>query len=209
MECPEEKTRSDGARFDLEGEMRISSLAMRYRSGERPVLGELYAGLEPFIHSILRQHAQGPRSLPPGVDPEDLYQQAYVVLAELALDWQPARRDNFVPYFLRSFPWRIDHYLRSQTPSRRTARFQLLSAPHDQLMERIAGNPGSDGRDWDAVLVCSELLDSIPESYRQVVRLHIFQGLPFAQVGKRMGIGHSAAHEAFGRAITLLRSMLD
>lgn len=209
MECLEEETGSDGRQFDLEREMRISSLAIRYRLGERPVLGKLYAEMEPFIRGALRPHVVGPRSLPSGVDPEDLYQQAYVALAEAVLDWDPARRDNFVPYFLRSFPWRIDHYLRSQTPSRRTVRFQMISAPHDQLMERIAGNPGPDGRDWDDVLVCAELLEGMPESCRRVVRLHLFHGLPFAEVGKIMGISRSTAHETFGRALAMMKALLD
>ncbi len=209
MECREEEGRGNTRQVDLEGEMRISSLAARYRLGERSVLGDLYAELEPFIRSTLGPYAAGLRSLPPGIDPEDMYQQAYVVLAEAVLDWEPERRDNFVLYFLRSFPWRIDHYLRSQTPTRRSARFHVLSAPHDRLMELIAGTPGLDGRDWDDVLVCDELLREIPDAYQQVVRLHLFDGLPFAEVGKTMGIGRSAAHEAFSRAITLIKALVD
>ena len=209
MECREEEGRGNTRQVDLEGEMRISSLAVRYRLGERSVLGELYGEMEPFIRSTLGPYAAGLRSLPPEIDPEDMYQQAYVVLAEAVLDWDPARRGNFVLYFLRSFPWRIDHYLRSQTPARRTARFQMLSAPHDRLMERIAGTPGLDGRDWDDVLACDELLREMPEAYQRVVQLHLFHGLPFAEVGKMMGIGRSAAHETFGRAITLIKVLLD
>ena len=209
MEWPEEETGSDGRRVDLEREMRISSLAVRYRLGDRSVLGKLYAELEPFIRGTLRLHVAGPRSLPSGLDPEDLYQQAYVALAEAVLDWNPARRDNFVLYFLRSFPWRIDHYLRSQTPSRRTARFRVFSAPHDRLMERIAGNPGPDGRDWDGMLMCDELLRGMPEAYQRAVRLHLFHGLPFAEVGKIMGVSRSAAHETFGRAIALMKTLLN
>jgi RNA polymerase sigma factor (sigma-70 family) len=208
MECPEEEP-GDGDQIDLEQERRISSLAMRYRLGERSVLSELYAGLEPFIHSSIRRRVVGPRLLPPSVDQGDLYQQAYVALAEAVLEWDPGRRRNFVPYFLRSFPWRIDHYLRSQTPSRRTARFQMLSTPHDELMESLAGRPGLDGRDWDGALACEDLLRRVPRSDRQVVRLHLFNGLPFAEVGKVMGISRSAAHEAFARAMALMRKLVD
>ncbi len=208
MECPEEATR-DEWQVDLEREMRISSLAMRYRSGERSVLGELHAELEPFIRCSLRTHTARGASLPAGVDPEDLFQQAFVALAEAVLAWEPGRRANFVPYFLGSFPWRIDHYLRSQTPSRRTSRFHLFSTPHDLLMERVAGRPGSDGRDWDGALACGELLRALPEACRRVVRLHLFDGLPFAEVGRVMGISRSTAHETYGRAVVMMRTLLD
>ncbi len=190
---------------DPESEKRISLLALRYRRGERDALGALYAELEGLIHAFLRPHRQ---SLPPGLEVEDLHQQAYVALAEAALEWKPERRDNFMPYFLSSFPWRIHRYLRSQTPSRRTTRFQLRSLPHDALMEQVAQTPGNDGRDWDDVLMCADLVRRLPGLQRQVVRLHLYHGLPFAEVAVAMGIGRSAAHEAFGRAVSLLRSFL-
>lgn len=189
-----------------EREERVSSLALRYRSGERAVLGELYAELEPLVHFFLRPHLSASRPLPLGVEAEDLYQQAYVALAEAALDWEPHRLDSFVPYFAGSFPWRIHRYLRKQTPWRRTARFQLRSMPHDVLMEQVADVAGADGRDWDDVLACTELLAELPKPYHRVIRLYLYHGLSFAEVGRAVGISRSAAHEAFGRALSLLRS---
>ncbi len=192
-----------------EREARISALALRYRSGDLDTLGELYAELAPFIASALRPYVTGPRHLPPDIDPEDLYQQAFVELAEAVLDWEPGRRANFLPYFYRSFPWRIDHYLRSRTPARRTGRFQILSAPHDLLMDRLAANTGPDGRDWAGDLAWVELLRRLPAQCRQVVQMHVLDGLSFAEVARRMGIGRSTAHDAFKRAMMLMRSMLD
>ena len=192
-----------------ERERRVSSLALRYRSGERAVLGELYAELEPMVRGFLRTHISGRGSLPSGVDAEDLCQQSYVVLAETVLEWEPERRDNFMPYFFSSFPWRLDRYLRSQTPLRRTARFQLRSVSHDSLVEQMAGAVGLDGREWDDVLGCAELLRALPGLHGRVVELYLYHGLSFAEVGDALGISRSAAHRAFGRAISLLRSLLD
>lgn len=206
MEIGHGETR--GAEDQREREERVSLLALRYRSGDRAALGELYTELEPLVRRFLRPHLSAPRSLPLGMEVEDLYQQAYVALAEAVLEWEPDRRDNFVPYFLRSFPWRIDRYLRSQTPSRRTRRFQLRSVPHDTLVEQMAGVAGPDGRDWDDVLGCAELVRGLPRLYGQVVSLHLYRGLSFAEVAETVGISRSAAHEAFGRAISLARSSL-
>ncbi len=195
-------------RAQREREEGISRLALRYRSGDRAALGELHAALEPAIRAFLRPHLIACRSLPPGVEPEDLFQQSYVALAEAALEWEADQHDNFVPYFLRSFPWRIDRYLRSQTPSRRSTRLRLYSVPHDLLMEQIGDRAGMDGRDWDEVLGCAEVLRGLPRPHSQVVRLHLYHGLPFAEVGRVLGISRSSAHELFGRAIPLMRSML-
>lgn len=191
-----------------ERESAITLLALRYRAGDSPALGELYARLESMVHAFLRPHLSPRRPLPAGVDAADLYQQSYVALAETALGWEPERRDNFMPYFQRSFPWRIDRYLRSQSPWRRTARFRLHSVPHDLLMEQVAGTVGPDGRDWDDALVCADLIRGLPGLYGRVVRLHLYQGLPFAEVAQVLGISRSAAHEAFGHALALARSSL-
>ncbi len=209
MECHREDEWSAERPADRESEIRISALALRYRSGDLAALRELHAELAPSIAKAIRPHVTGPGCLPSVVAAEDLYQQAYVELAETVLDWDPARSKNFMPYFLGSFPWRIDHYLRSQTPARRTTRLRMLDAPHDLLMDRIAENPGHDGRDWDFTLVFAESLRELPEQCRQVLGLHLFQGLSFNQIARRMGIARSTAHDVFKRAIMLLRSMLE
>src|SRR5690242_10164145 len=105
--CTEGTARSEDL-GQQDREERISRLALRYHSGDRGALGELYAALEPLIHHMLRPHLSVPCSLPCGVEPADLYQQAYVALADTALEWDPERRDNFMPYFFHSFPWRMD-----------------------------------------------------------------------------------------------------
>jgi len=192
-----------------EREAEISSLAARYRCGDRSVLGELFARLEPAIWAVLWRHMTPPRSLPPGVDPEDLSQQAYVALAETALEWDAERHRNFLPYFLRSFPWRIDRYLRSQSPSRRSGRFRLESVSHDLLMDLVAELPGSDGREWDDALLCRELVGGLPRLYGRVVELHLHLGLSFAEVGEALGISRSAAHESFVRAIAAARALVN
>jgi RNA polymerase sigma factor (sigma-70 family) len=192
-----------------ERERRISALALRYRSGELGMLGEIFAEFASLVSRTIQSYLIGGGVLPAGIDPEDLYQQAYVELAEAIRDWDPGLRDNFVPYVLRSLPWRIDHYLRSQSPNRRTSILWIHSTPHDRLMERLAGNPGLDGRDWDDDLAWAEMLRKLPARYQEVVRLHLFYGLSFSEAGKMMGIGRSSAHEAFRRAIEYLRSMLE
>jgi DNA-directed RNA polymerase specialized sigma24 family protein len=190
----------------MEREEEITALALRYREGERALLGELHSRLEPAIRGFLGRYRSYWRTLPPDIEEQDLHQQAYVALAEAALEWQPERGGSFISYFLSSFPWRIDRYLRAHTPSRRTTRFQLRSVPHDQLLEGLNGMSGLDGRDWDGALAGAELMDALPEQYALVVRLRLGHGLSFREIGSATGASRSAVHEAFGRAVSLLRS---
>jgi RNA polymerase sigma factor (sigma-70 family) len=191
----------------MEKDGRIASLALRYQRGERKLLGELYRELEISIHCILRTLISGGVPLPPSMEAEDLYQQSYVALAEIVLKWKPDRNSNFTAYFLASFPWRMGRYLRMQSPTRRTSRIQLHSVPHDQLLERLADVQGADGREWDGALGCAELLEELHGLDCRIVRLHLFHGLPFAQVSKIVGISRSEAHRRYGKAILRLRAL--
>jgi RNA polymerase sigma factor (sigma-70 family) len=190
----------------MEREDEIAALVLRYRAGERDLLGELHARLEPAIRGFLGRYRSHRHPLPPGIEEQDLHQQAYVELAEAALEWQPARGGSFISYFLSSFPWRIDRYLRAHTPSRRTVRFQIRSVPHDQLLEGLNAVAGLDGRDWDGALAGAELMEGLPGQYALVVRLRLGHGLSFREIGCATGTSRSAAHETFGRAVSLLRS---
>lgn len=193
----------------MEKDGRVASLALRYRLGEREALGELYDELKASIHSALQSLLLERSPLPPGLETEDLYQQSYVALAEIVLDWKPDQNDNFIAYFLSSFPWRMDRYLRTLTPSRRASRIQLYSVPHDDLVERMVGTRGVDGREWDDVLGCAELISGLSGLDGRVVRLHLYHGLSFAQVSKILGISRSESHRIYGRAILRLRALLD
>lgn len=192
-----------------EKEEMVSRLALRYRSGDRAVLGELHGELRPAIGGFLRRQLPPGRTLPPGVDPEDLWQQSYVLLAEAVLAWDAEGHGNFVPYFLRSFPWRVDRYLRTQTPSRRAAGVRMHSMPHDLLMEQVAGTVGDDGRQWEDAVVWGELLDQLPAPWAAAVRLHLEEGMPFRQVAEVLGVSRSTAHESFTRAMGRLRVLAE
>lgn len=193
----------------MEKDGRVTSLALRYRLGERETLGELYGELETSIRHFIRTILNGRNPLPPGLDVEDLYQQSYVTLAEIVLMWDPDRNDNFIAYFLASFPWRMGRYLRMQSPTQRAARIQLYSVPHDCLVEQMAACQGVDGREWDDLLGVDELLAELPRLDAQVVRLHLYHGLSFAQVSVMLGVSRSEAHRRYGRAIARLRALLD
>lgn len=186
----------------------VTALALRYRQGEHKVLGDLYDELEILVRNFIRSRLLGQDTLPPGLGAEDLYQQSYVALAEAVLEWEPDRCGNFMPYFLSSFPWRMDRYLRQQKSLRRTTHIQLCSMPHDELVALATTAIGVDGRDWDDIILCSDLMGKLPTLDRQVVQLHLFHGLSFTQVGKTLGINRSATYRVYVRAILQLKSLL-
>ncbi len=192
-------------RLDEDG--RVTALALRCRGGEQGALGDLYGALESLVRGCLRRYRSGRgRPLPTTVEPEDLWQQAYLLVAEAVAEWEPGR-GGFVPYFLGSFPWRVQRYLRSQTPLLRSARYQFRTVPHDELVGQMDRTAGLDGREWAEALGLAELTSELPGLDGEVVRLHLYHGLPFAEVARALGISRSAAHRAFVRGIACLRGL--
>ncbi len=195
-------------RRDREPARLVSNLALRYRSGDNAALAELHAELEDLLRAFLRPYLSPSGPLPPTIEASDLSQQAVVALAEAVLEWRPERCDNFLPYLIRSFPWRIQRYVSRQWPSGGSPHVQVFSLPHDLLIRQMAEVVGRDGRDWDGDLICGELLEALPALSGRVLGLHLFRGLSFAEVSRVLGISRSRAHEVFQRAISLLRSAL-
>jgi RNA polymerase sigma-70 factor (ECF subfamily) len=51
-------------------------------------------------------------------------------------------------------------------------------------------------------------LEALPEHYREVIHWRVWDGLPFAQIGSRLGISDDCAQKLYGRAIARLRDEL-
>ena len=53
-----------------------------------------------------------------------------------------------------------------------------------------------------------EAVDALPESMRQAVQLRIWGGLPFSEIGSRLGRNAGAARKRFSRGVSLLRQRM-
>ena len=188
---------------------KATGLVRRYRQGERAALGELYDELAGLVRAFIQTRLLGLGSLPVGLEVDDLYQQSYIFLAEAVEEWEPSRCDSFVAYFLVNLRWRMERYLRQQTSLRRSTRIRLSSVPHDYIVKAVAERIGVDGREWDGEILCSDLMGALPTLDREVVRLHLFRGLTFVQIGDELGISRSACHRAYSRAIVQLKKVLS
>ncbi len=90
----------------------------------------------------------------------------------------------------------IDHYRR---------RREMVEIP-----ETIASAPDLPEEDPEAVLALSltEMIDELPESYRQALILTEYQGLSQKQLAEKLGISLSGAKSRVQRARDKLRDML-
>ena len=93
-------------------------------------------------------------------------------------------------------------YLRQQ---RRHPALHLSELPPDGWP---ATEPDADPEEGPTEQELAELIERLPEGYRQVFRLAVVEGLPHAEIARRLGIAPHSSSSQLHRAKALLRKML-
>lgn len=175
-----------------------SRLALAYQRGDISVLPALHASLGRVLGPSLRRFwAKG--GLPPSIEPADVAQQAWLMLAELAEQWQP-RGGSFGAYVRVSLPWMLLRWAARLRPERR-AGVALLSAELAEVQRELERQGGDDGREWDERLAWEEVLAQLDQAERRVLALHLERELPFDEVARELGQSRSAIFRLYRRAL--------
>jgi RNA polymerase sigma factor (sigma-70 family) len=178
-------------------------LALRYQRGDHAALPDLYEALTPMLKGAIWRTAR--RGLPSALQPTDLEQQSWLLLAALAERWQPRAGVPFAAYVAEAFPWALGRYVRAHSPARRSALYQVYSAPHDTLLERLAGTGEDDGRDWDEQLYCRDLIRGLEPRARAVLWLHAVEGRSFTEIAALVGLPRATVYDLYRRALAVAR----
>lgn len=177
----------------LEGGGEVEELARRARAGEPAARNALWARSADTVGRAVERQ----RLLPRLWEREDLHQEAFIVFAAVVDEWPGG---PFAAYMERAYPVRLGNHVRRIL--RKQARERSVPVPLDA---------GSDPLST-AGFGLAELLEgvrSLPERERAALRLHILNGLPLGEVGRRLGLGRRALGELVPlarRAIVALES---
>jgi RNA polymerase sigma factor (sigma-70 family) len=177
-----------------------SRLALAFRAGDRSVLPALHQAVRPLMRSAFARYSQRAGALPATLDPSDLEQESWLILAKLVQRWRPAG-GAFGAYFRVSFPWQVARYVKHYSPSRRARGVLVLGAELPDIREELDVRSGADGREWDGDLAWSELLDSLSEMERTVLLLHLANQKSFHAIGQALEITRPAAYRLYRRAL--------
>lgn len=177
-------------------------LVVAFQAGDRQVLGELFQAVEPLIGMVVRQIAG--QGLPSALDVEDLEQETWLLLAELAGRWQP-ELGAFSSYVVGAMPWALGRYVRHHSPRHRAASVQVLAVA-DQELERLAEERAvAMVPDAESDLACAELLAPLPSLERRVVALRVVEQRPFDVIAAELGAAATTVRRAYERGVARLR----
>jgi len=185
-------------------EVEAAALVVRYQAGDTEALARLHGRLDHAIASFLRRYRLS--DLPAPVSPHDLTQQSWIILAEIATRWRP--RGSFLAYFFRSFPREVQRYVQRARPTQRTRQAQLVTLPHDDLIDQADRLEGEGGPTEAAVLWRIELASLSPR-LRAAFLLRSVDGCDFLTIGRALGVSRATAHRLYRSALAQLEVILD
>jgi RNA polymerase sigma-70 factor, ECF subfamily len=79
----------------------------------------------------------------------------------------------------------------------------------NRQLAAAVGTPSEEAVKHEDSLQLTDALESLPEHYRQVIVLRQLEGLPFAEVARRMGRSLDSVEKLWTRALGRLRQMLQ
>ncbi len=182
----------------------VDALARRFQAGDAHALDALYRAVEQLLQAHIRRSCR--RGLPPALEPDDLLQQSWLILADLVRHWQPREGIPFTAYLQRVFPWALARYLRRQSPSWRSQRHAVYSWPHEQVVARMATLPAHDDATWEDRLLSLQLLGRLSPLARAALWLHAVERRSFRDVARLLGIPRTTAYDLYRRAVAAARA---
>ena len=132
---------------------------------------------------------------------QDLRQQSWIILAELAGRWKP--HGSFLAYFFRSFPREMQRYVARARQSQQAHRTRIVTLPHDELITHADSLEDQSGA-TEAAILSRELLESLPPRLRVALLLRAVDGQDFGSIARALGVSRATAHRLYRSALERL-----
>ena len=202
----------------MSGPASASELIERCRHGDGPAREELFARYRNYLH-LLAQGQMG-RHLRGKCDASDLVQQT-LLEAHRDFDAFHGRQEPELLGWLRRILAHnlfnaARHFAARQRDAAREVSLDQLRQGLDQSSLSLgrclaAGTPSpSEAAACDESAVrLADTLTRLPEDYREVLALRVFEGLPAEEVARRMGRTAGAVRMLQMRALAALRDELS
>jgi RNA polymerase sigma-70 factor (ECF subfamily) len=180
-------------------------LTRRFMSGDVAALCALFDRHEQLLRNRIAQLL--PSHLRRRISPSDVLQESRMVVLDRRLDFELRGQDAFLKWVFGIVANKV----------RRAVQWHAAVAKRSTQREVTRGQRIDTGQVAGAVPSPSEVaveaelrnsvrraMRSLPEDYREVLRLSREEHLSLREVGERMGRSHAATRKLYGRALSRL-----
>jgi RNA polymerase sigma-70 factor (ECF subfamily) len=165
-----------------------AALVVAAQSGDRAAFGALYKQFARMVHGILLAHVSY-------TEAEDLMQDVFVKAIEQIVE---LRETNAVGAWLASIARHaaFDH----------RRRFERLDQLPDSIVGQASPNQASPNMEVFEVL---DLIQTLPESYRETLMLRLVEGMTGPEIAERTGLTEASVRVNLCRGMKMLKKLLD
>ena len=175
--------------------MEIASLIERCRHGEEDALGELYKTYAPKLRSVCRRYISNEEMV------NDALHDAFIVIFT-SLD--SLRDDSKAEVWMVSIARNIA--LKCNDHNEISLTISLDEISEVELPPSEEEETNIKGLSLAEVI---KLIDKLPEGYKQVFRLSVFEGLTHKEIAAMLGIEPHSSSSQLTRAKQMLRKMMQ
>ena len=153
------------------------------------------------------------------IEPEDILQQVYLETFRAIGQFEYQGKDSFLRWMYAILDRKLIDEHRAMRAERRDVRREVKPlAASDQhttyvdLMARVmsgGGTPSQAVRKEEALGVLSACVATLPEHYREVIQMRFIEGMPVAEVARRLNRTIGSIHMLCHRALRQLREQAE
>lgn len=175
------------------GSRPVETLVAAFRGGERDALADLHAALKIEVDWVWRWVGRRQTGAGDVLEPDDLRQETWLVLAEAVRDWDAARDGPFPRYARQRMRRRLERLVRASRAN--TARLLPLD-PGDGLAEHAELRDGSaeaDAERWADGVLARDLAAALTPPERRALLMRVVEGQRVQVVADRLCVSRRGA----------------
>ncbi|HEY8446760.1 MAG TPA: sigma-70 family RNA polymerase sigma factor [Thermomicrobiales bacterium] len=177
----------------------LTVAAISAQRGDIAARNALYFALEPKIGRIVRRCAARLRCRPGAlIEPDDIAQEAFVLLADLIARWPG--HGSFVAYFLVAFPRELHH------AARRSLRGLSLNVPEDEAKTSLSVE--DESANAETIALVEDLIARLDRFDREILVRRGRDGDSFTAIARDLGVSRRTVHRRWSRLRSELRLAL-
>jgi RNA polymerase sigma-70 factor (ECF subfamily) len=193
----------------------MCALLPAFRAGDAAVGDTLLRRFEPWLKLMARLQLES--RFQAKFDPSDVVQQAMLEALKAAPQFRGTTEGEFVAWLRQILTHALAHEIRryAGTAKRDLAREVSMEQALTQTSQRLGDMLAATGTSPSQAVVkreqsvlLAEVLERLPEEFREVILLRNLEGLPHEEVARRMGRSSGAVRMLWVRALARLREEL-
>jgi RNA polymerase sigma-70 factor (ECF subfamily) len=186
------------------------------RAGDQAAFGALLELYRRYLALLARLRIG--RLLQGKVDPADLVQETFLDAHRNFAGFAGTTEPEFVAWLRQILATRIADLMRRYVGAQaRDVRLEAQTAADldessrglSEMLIAPTSSPSLQAARREQAVLLADALDQLPAHYREVIILRQLEGLPFAEVGRRLGRSEDSVQKLWLRGLMLLRQSLQ